>query len=75
MLQRAVAQFNKDFAGAPIPWLLLGLLIMVQLGSWQSGAQLDRVCALTADRDIAEAAPPPVREELDNICLNHRAEP
>lgn len=74
MLQRAVEQFNKDFADAPVLWILIGLLVMAQIGSWQSGGQLDRVCALTDDHDIEQAATTVVREELDNICLNHRAE-
>ena len=74
MLQRALDQFNRDFAGAPIPWVLLGLLLMTLLGSWQTGGDLDRVCALTADRDIAEAAPQAVKGELDHICSSHRAE-
>jgi hypothetical protein len=74
LLQRAVEQFNKDFADAPVLWILIGLLVMAQLGSWQAGGQLDRVCALTDDHDIEQAATAVVREELDNICLNHRAE-
>ncbi len=74
MLQRAVEQFNKDFADAPVLWILIGLLVMAQLGSWQAGGQLDRVCALTDDHDIEQAEAPIVREELYGICLNHRTE-
>jgi hypothetical protein len=74
MLQRALDQFNTDFSGVPINWILLGLVVMSQLGSWQAGGDLDRVCALTADRDMARAAPDAVKGELDQICLNHRAE-
>jgi len=72
LFQRVVDEFNKDFSGAPIPWILLGLFVMAQLGSWQTGGDLDRVCVLTADRDIAQAAPEPVKGELDRICFNHR---
>ena len=74
MLQRAIDEFNRDFAGAPIPWILLGLLIMIQLGNWQSGNDLDRVCALTAEREFAQGVPEALRGEVDHICLNHRAE-
>jgi hypothetical protein len=74
MLQRALDQFNADFAGIPINLILLGLVVMIQLGSWQAGGDLDRVCALTADHEMAQAAPEAVKGELDRICLNHRAE-
>lgn len=74
MLQRALDQFNRDFAGALIPWILLGLLIMAQFGSWQASGDLDRVCALTAEREFSQAAPEVLRAEVDHICLNHRAE-
>ena len=74
MLQRALDQFDADFAGAPITWILLGLFVMAQLGSWKAGGELDRVCVLTADREIAQAAPEGVKGELDQICSTHRAE-
>jgi hypothetical protein len=74
LLQRVIHQFNADFAGAPVMWLLLGLSVMAQLGSWQTGGELDRVCAPTADRDMEAAAPVTVKDELDRICVNHRAE-
>ena len=74
MLQRVIHQFNTDFAGAPVMWILLGLLVMAQLGSWQAGGELDRVCALTADHDMEAAAPLAVKDELDHICNSHRAE-
>jgi hypothetical protein len=74
LLQRVIHQLNVDFAEAPIFWILLGLYIMAQLGSWQAGGDLDRVCALTNDRDIEAAAPVAVKDEIDHICLNHRAE-
>ena len=74
VLQRVIHQFNTDFAEAPVMWILLGLYIMVQLGSWQAGGDLDRVCALTNDHDMNAAAPAGVKNELDQICVNHRAE-
>ena len=74
MLQRVIHQFNTDFAEAPVLWIVVGLLVMTQLGSWQAGGELDRVCALTVDHDMNAAAPLAVKEELDHICFNHRAE-
>jgi hypothetical protein len=74
LLQRVIHQFNTDFAEAPVMWILLGFLVMAQLGSWQAGAELDRVCALTSDHDMEVAAPVGVKDELDHICLNHRAD-
>ena len=74
MPQRVIHQFNIDFAEAPVLWIVVGLLVMTQLGSWQSGSELDRVCALTNDHDMEAAASVAVKNELDHICLNHRAE-
>ena len=74
MLQRVIHQFSVDFAGAPVMWILLGLFVIAQLGSWQTGGELDRVCALTADHDMEAAAPVAVKDELNHICFNHRAE-
>ena len=74
LLQRVIDQFNADFAGAPVMWILLGLFVMAQLGSWQTSGELDRVCALTADHDMEAAAPVGVKDELDRICFNRRAE-
>jgi hypothetical protein len=75
LLQRLVDQFNEDFAAAPILWILLGLCVMAQIGSWNAGGDLDRVCALTAEREMTEAEPEAIKEELDHICVTHRAEP
>ena len=74
LLQRVIHQFNADFAEAPVMWILLGLFVMAQLGSWQAGGDLDRVCALTTDHDINVAAPVGVKDELDHICSTRRAE-
>ena len=74
MLQRVIHQFNADFAEAPVLWIVVGLLVMAQLGSWQAGGELDRVCALTANHDMEAAAPVIVKDELDHICFSHRAE-
>ena len=74
LLQRVIHHLNADFAEAPVMWILLGLFVMAQLGSWQAGGDLDRVCALTNDHDMNLAAPVGVKDELDHICFNHRAE-
>ena len=73
--QRVIHQFNIDFAEAPAMWILVGLLVMALLGSRRADGELDRVCELTADRDMNVAAPVAVRDELDHICFNHRAKP
>jgi hypothetical protein len=74
LLQRVIDQFNADFAEAPVMWIVVGLFIMALLGNWQTGGELDRVCALTADHDMSAAAPVAVKDELERICFNHRAE-
>lgn len=74
LLQRVIHQFNTDFAEAPVLWIIVGLFIMAQLGSWQTGGDLDRVCALTNDHDMNASAPVAVKAELDHICMTHRAE-
>ena len=71
---RALAAFNKDFDGTPIAFILLGILIMVQLGAWHMSNDLDRICQLLADRDIEVSSPQSTKDAIFHICVARRSE-
>lgn len=74
MLIRALAAFNKDFDGTPIAFILLGMLIMVELGTWHMSNDLDRICQLLGNRDLEVSSPRSTKEEIVHICFARRTE-
>jgi len=51
-------------------WILLGLFAMAEVGNWEVGEEMARVCELLEQGEIASAPPNLSRAEIDDICRN-----
>jgi hypothetical protein len=55
--------------------LLLGAVLAYLIyRHYSTGHDLQRICELVGSHDASAAIPNSPRQEIDNICINHRAE-
>ena len=69
VVKRALVDFNKDWAWAPMDLIVLGLLVVTLAGHWQKSRDLAHACELLLDRDITVSDPDPHRPEIEAICV------
>jgi len=56
-----------NFTWNPIVWLCLGLFAMAEVGNYQMGGELRRICELVGDQgSTAKAAD----KQIDTICAD-----
>jgi hypothetical protein len=67
---RAVDTIRTGFLRNPIAWILMALLAAAEYGNYQRGRELDRVCELLGQHDLAVNPPRTAKEEIDNICIS-----
>jgi hypothetical protein len=59
-----------DFTWSPMAWIFLGLFALAEVGNWQIGHEITRVCELLGQRDFSFSPPNPAKNEIDGICRN-----
>src|SRR6516165_2437276 len=59
-----------DFAWSPMAWILLGLFALAEIGKWQMGNEIARVCELLGQGDFAASPPTLAKEEVEGGCRN-----
>lgn len=67
---RRAANELRGLAWSPMTWILLGLFAMAEVGNWEMGDEIARVCELLEQGEIASAPPNLSRTEIDDICRN-----
>lgn len=67
---RRAANELGGLAWSPMTWILLGLFAMAEVGNWEMGEEIARVCELLEHGEIASAPPNLSRAEIDDICRN-----
>lgn len=67
---RRAANELGGLAWSPMTWILLGLFAMAEVGNWEIGEEIARVCELLEHGEIASAPPNLSRTEIDDICRN-----
>ena len=58
------------FAWSPMAWILLGLFALAEIGNWQMGNEIARVCELLGQGDFAASPPTLAKEEIEGVCRN-----
>lgn len=51
-------------------WILLGFFALAEVGNWQMGEEIARVCELLERGEIASSQPNLSNAEIDDICRN-----
>ena len=54
--------------------LLAGVLAYLIYGHYSTGRDLRRICELIGSHDAGVTIPSSPRQEINNICINHRAD-
>lgn len=67
---RRAANELGGLAWSPMVWILLGLFAVAEVGNWEMGEEIARVCELLDRGEIASAPPNLSRTEIDDICRN-----
>jgi hypothetical protein len=58
----------------PIAWLFFALLVIAEYGNYNLGKDLHRMCDLLGEHNVSFEHPVTPQEEIDTICLSHRAD-
>ncbi len=67
--KEAIVEFRRDFAWAPVDWIVMGLLVIAALGNWQKGRDLARACDLLIEAGAAFPVCDPQRDEITALCV------
>jgi hypothetical protein len=59
-----------DFAWSPMTWIFLGLFALAEVGNWQMGNEIARVCELLGQGALSTSAAGLAKEEIEGICRN-----
>ena len=68
-LQRTMNEVGS-LSWSPMAWIFLGLFGLAEVGNWQIGNEMTRVCELLDRADAAFSRPGPAQKEIEGICLN-----
>jgi hypothetical protein len=68
-IKRALVDFNKDWALAPMELIVLGLLLVALVGHWQKSRDLTHACELLLDHDVGIAIADAHKGEVDALCI------
>ena len=66
-LQRLAAELGW-LAWPPMVWIFLGLFALAEIGNWQMGEEIARVCELLEQGDIVADPAHLSTTEIDDIC-------
>jgi hypothetical protein len=58
------------FEWNPMAWIFLGLFALAEVGNWQMGHEIARVCELRSEGASSFSAPNAAKSEIDAICAN-----
>jgi hypothetical protein len=64
-----------DYAWSPMGWIFLGLFTLAEVGNWQMGHEIRRVCELLHQGDFSTSPPELAKEEIEAICRNRTPQP
>jgi len=59
-----------DFAFSPMAWIFLGLFALAEVGNWQMGNEIARVCEWLGQGDFSSSPPSLAKLEVEDICRN-----
>jgi hypothetical protein len=57
-----------DFAWSPMVWIFLGLFALAEIGNWQMGNEIARMCALLGQGEFSSSPPTLAKVEIEDIC-------
>lgn len=66
----APERFRRSFAAHTAAWLLFGLLLLAECGSYQIAGDMRRLCGLVQADDINRSWPSAERRKIDAICAS-----
>jgi hypothetical protein len=55
-------------------WIFFGLFVVAEVGNYNHGRTITKLCELTGSHDVGTGHPRNAREEIDNICIAHDAD-
>ena len=56
-------------------WICLLLFALAEIGNWQMGQEIARVCELLGQEDFTTSPPTLAKAEIEGICRNRTPPP